>query len=635
MFELMRKSFQLVKRLIHLVWKKNDKTVRANMIGFSVIYPASVLVKTLQPIVLYRAIDKAARSNSFDPVPFALQLGGLWMLERLATHATDWLYFNFFDDACQIISDELVDSIIEMDYEKRSDQDNIASINTAIERLDRTLHTFLYSGVLNISGTLFQIGATSIIVAKEFGVEYALLLISAFIASAQYTKYELPGWKEVNNDFLSKRKKAQNDSFDKLLKVNLIDELGVKKQVSNELHEHYAQKREACKNLAISTNKVLIGQSLLLSTFLIGSCLALAYTRPGESNSIKLSKLLTLLIAVFTEIGNVGMRSTQIIGRYIPVLEEILGLIQKPELDCCDELGSSLLRLTGQKFTNPAISFMDVGFCYSSRKDSPILNHLSFVIEPNRFTAMVGQSGQGKSTIANLLLSRYQAYSGEIVLSDQDETTEFREIPQAQLRRSIGFVSQKPILFNCSIYKNLTYGLPTVSRERVEQVIVECGIDGLINRLPKGLETVVGEKGVDFSGGEKQLIALARVILRDPAVFILDEPTSSIDAVNLKRVERVLEKVCQNKTTFLITHRLSLAMKADRIYVLDRGKIFEQGSHQELMAIEDGLYSKMYQAQNSPGLFKAPGRVAEAERMTPCLGEGDSTRLTLLGKQYE
>jgi ATP-binding cassette subfamily B protein len=236
------------------------------------------------------------------------------------------------------------------------------------------------------------------------------------------------------------------------------------------------------------------------------------------------------------------------------------------------------------------VRFEDVGFGYT--KDRPTLEHISFEVPPGKFAALVGHSGAGKTTVAYLVPRLYDVQSGRITIDGHD----IRDVTMESLGQSIGMVNQEPFLFHSSIRENLRYGTPEATDEQIEQAARAANIHDLISSLGRGYDTIVGERGYRLSGGEKQRVAIARALLKDPAILILDEATSSVDSETERAIQEALEHLTRGRTVIAIAHRLSTIVSADLIVVLEGGRIAEMGSHAELLAHE-GVYSRLYRQQ--------------------------------------
>lgn len=241
------------------------------------------------------------------------------------------------------------------------------------------------------------------------------------------------------------------------------------------------------------------------------------------------------------------------------------------------------------------IEFKNVDFSYPARPDAIVLNQLTFTINPNETIAIVGPSGSGKSTIAQLLMHFYDLNSGQLLIDNKD----IKNFDLYTLRNQIGIVSQEPILISESIEDNIRYGRPDASLEEVYAASKLAYAHDFITNFPDGYKTLVGEKGVQLSGGQKQRVAIARAILKNPKILILDEATSALDSESEFLVQKALENLQKKRTTLIIAHRLSTVKKADKIFVLDQGRIVQNGSHEELILNTEGFYNKLIEKQFS------------------------------------
>jgi ATP-binding cassette, subfamily B, heavy metal transporter len=280
-------------------------------------------------------------------------------------------------------------------------------------------------------------------------------------------------------------------------------------------------------------------------------------------------------------------------------LDKMFVLMEK-EREVADKPGAQPLRGLEQ----PTVAFDNVSFAYEANR--AILHRVSFEIPAGKTVAVVGPSGSGKSTLARLLYRFYDVgipgdasiYPGRITIAGQD----IREVTQSSVRQAIGIVPQDTVLFNDTVEYNIAYGKPGASREQVEEAARAARIHDFIVSTPRGYATMVGERGLKLSGGEKQRVAIARTLLKNPPIMIFDEATSALDSANERAIQAELKGVAQHKTTLLIAHRLSTVVDAHEILVMDAGRIVERGSHGELLAL-GGRYADMWslQQQTSEG----------------------------------
>jgi ATP-binding cassette subfamily B protein len=240
----------------------------------------------------------------------------------------------------------------------------------------------------------------------------------------------------------------------------------------------------------------------------------------------------------------------------------------------------------------PQVVFDNVSFSYEPNRD--ILKDLSFVIEPGQTTAVVGHSGAGKSTLARLLFRFYDVTGGTICLDKQN----IKDVKQLSLRQAIGIVPQDTVLFNDTVAYNIAYGRPGASQADIESAAKSAQIHDFIVSLPDGYQTMVGERGLKLSGGEKQRVAIARTLLKNPSLLIFDEATSALDSETERAIQKELMELAQNRTTLIIAHRLSTIIHAQQILVMDAGRVIERGTHESLLSLQ-GRYAEMWRVQQS------------------------------------
>jgi ABC-type multidrug transport system fused ATPase/permease subunit len=246
-----------------------------------------------------------------------------------------------------------------------------------------------------------------------------------------------------------------------------------------------------------------------------------------------------------------------------------------------------------QKFS-ALLRMKNVSFHYPTRPDVPVLRGINFEILEGQKLAIVGQSGSGKSTIAAIILRFFDPIDGEVFWGDKNAL----DWDKTELRSQMAFVPQEVILFGGTIRDNILYGNPNASQTEIDQVVIDANIQEFISNFPEGLDTLVGERGVQLSGGQRQRIAIARAMIRNPKVLILDEATSALDTQSEKQVQEALNRLMKGRTSVVIAHRLSTIKDCDQILVLEKGLIMEHGTHEELIAQPQGFYRKMLSMQN-------------------------------------
>jgi ATP-binding cassette subfamily B protein len=304
------------------------------------------------------------------------------------------------------------------------------------------------------------------------------------------------------------------------------------------------------------------------------------------------------LLQLYAPLNMLGFAYREIRAALVS-MEQMFGLLDVAT-EVSDRPGAAALAVSGGE-----IVFDHVNFHYD--KARPILHDVSFRVAPGTTVAIVGSSGAGKSTVSRILFRFYDVAGGSVRIDGQD----IREVSQASLRAAIGVVPQDTVLFNDTIYYNIAYGRPEASREEVEHAARLARIHDFIAGLPQGYESAVGERGLKLSGGEKQRVAIARTILKNPRILLFDEATSALDTRTEQEIQHSLEEVSRGRTTVVIAHRLSTIVNADEIVVLDRGRVAERGRHGALLA-QGGLYADMW-ARQQEAAAAAEGKVETPE----------------------
>ncbi|MFN3839231.1 MAG: ABC transporter ATP-binding protein [Cyclobacteriaceae bacterium] len=391
-------------------------------------------------------------------------------------------------------------------------------------------------------------------------------------------------------------RKLSRKTQDKLADANVVVEeslqsIHVVKAFTNEWFEiaRYTRSLADVVLVAVRTAKYR-GLFISFSIFaLFGGIVAVGWYGATlvQQGSLSIGMLFSFIIYtsfIGGSIAGLGDIYTQL-QRSIGASERLLELLDHP--DETNDTQLSLQKLHGK------IQFENVSFTYPTRADFPVLKKLNFTIEPGEKVALVGQSGSGKSTIINLLMRFYPVTSGLIKVDD----TAADSYPLTSYRKNLGIVPQEVILFGGTIHENIAYGKPGATDEEVREAARKANALEFIESFPDKFNTLVGERGIKLSGGQRQRIAIARTILKDPAILILDEATSSLDAHSEIQVQQALEKLMAGRTTIVIAHRLSTIKKVDRIFVINHGELAEMGSHSELSQMDNGLYRNLLKLQ--------------------------------------
>ena len=319
----------------------------------------------------------------------------------------------------------------------------------------------------------------------------------------------------------------------------------------------------------------------------VGVSIILWYGGNSVINGSITAGSLVAFLTYAVNISNPIKRLSRVIGniqKALAAAQRVFDVLDLPEVIKNAPDAKAMPKVKGD------VRFNDVSFAYNENEE--VLSHVSFEVKPGEMIAFVGPSGAGKSTVASLLPRFYDATNGSITIDGQD----IRKVTLDSLREQVGIVPQETVLFNGSVYDNILYGRLDATREEVEAAAKAANAHDFIMQLPNGYETMLGDRGMNISGGQRQRISIARAILKNPQILILDEATSALDTESERVVQEALDRLMVGRTSFVIAHRLSTIKNADKIMVLEKGQLIEQGNHDELMAM-DGLYAHLYKIQ--------------------------------------
>jgi len=446
--------------------------------------------------------------------------------------------------------------------------------------------------VFNIVPTLLEIVMVVTILFVNYGIWFALITLSSILIYIAYSVYAT----ELRTRYVRAANKADSSSntraIDSLLNYETV------KYFTNEEYEAQAyDKQLSTWEQAKIKNRLSLfalngGQALIIALAMT-SMLALAANEVSAGNMTLGDFVLinAFMMQLFMPLNFLGFVYREIKGS-LANIENLFGLLAKePKVEDAKNAGD--LVLTEQDgLSQASIVFDNIAFAYNKKR--PIIKGISFKVNAGEKVAVVGQSGSGKSTLVKLLFRFYDVDSGAITINKQD----ISDVGQKSLRAHIGIVPQDTVLFNDTLFNNVQYGCPTASEAEVLKAIELAHLSEFISSLPDGLQTVVGERGLKLSGGEKQRVAIARTILKNPQVLVFDEATSSLDSQSEQAILTAINEVAKNRTSLVIAHRLSTIVDSDNIIVMSHGEIVEQGNHQQLLELQ-GQYSKMWQLQQS------------------------------------
>jgi ATP-binding cassette subfamily B protein len=466
-------------------------------------------------------------------------------------------------------------------------------VSRDIERGTRGIQSLISYSLYSILPTLIEFCLVLGYFAYSYDIWFAAITLVALVLYITFT-IVVTEWRthyrRTMNDMDSK---ANQKAIDSLLNFETVKYFG------NEAFEarRYDENLLRYQSAAVKSQKTLaflnLGQQIIIA---IGLMLILWRATLGVVNgTMTLGDLVlvnTLMIQLYIPLNFLGVIYREI-KQSLTDMDRMFSLLNTDK-EIADSPNAHPLHIENQGH-GPDVRFEHVSFHYDAKRE--ILQDVSFNIPAGTITAVVGQSGAGKSTLARLLFRFYDVQSGKIVIDGQN----IQEVTQASLRKAIGIVPQDTVLFNDTIGYNIAYGDPSASIEEVQEAARAAQIDGFIKRLPDGYDTQVGERGLKLSGGEKQRVAIARTLLKKPAMLIFDEATSALDSKTERAFQEELLSLAKNRTTLIIAHRLSTITHADQILVMDHGQIVERGTHLELLASK-GRYAEMWQMQERAAL---------------------------------
>lgn len=583
-----KKYIKTFKLLLPYLWPKKRRDLKIRVI-FAVI--ALVLAKIASvtiPLVLGASVNSLTELSSginlFMLVPVALIVG--YGIAKIITFALvevrDALFSKVSQHSIRQISLNMFKHLHNLSLQFHLNRQT-GALAKFIDRGTKGIDFLLRYVLFSIAPTFFEIFLVSGILFYLYGPWYAVITLTT-IGFYSYLTFQITEWRNV---FRKRMNQADNDVSTKMIDSLLNFE--TVKYFNNEKFE-FDRLDKSLEDYELAANQSRHSLSLLnvAQTFIImtGITIMLVMSAYGIKNGdidvggfVVINAYMLQLYQPLSWLGSVYRE----IRQSLTDMENMFSLLEisPTSQDVLDSMPQS--DITEIKFDN-------ISFDYDIRRT--IIKNFSFVVPNGKKVAIVGPTGAGKSTISRLLFKFYEPKAGGVYINNIN----INKISQGSLREMIGVVPQDTVLFNDTIYYNIAYGKNGATKEEIVNAAKNADIHNFISILPDGYETIVGERGLKLSGGEKQRVAIARTILKNPKIFFFDEATSALDTTTEKEIQKNLENVSKNKTTLIIAHRLSTAANADNIIVLDEGTIVEQGTHESLL-LKKGKYFEMWEKQ--------------------------------------
>jgi len=581
-----RSDLGILKRLWPYLWRYRGRVVAA--LGFLLL---AKLANVGVPVLLKHLVDaldlKAGDPRAVLVVPIGLLLAyaGLRLSTTLFTELRELVFAKASFGASKQITLEVFGHLHALSLRFHLERQT-GGLSRDIERGTRALQSLVQYSLYTIAPTLVEVGLVLGFLGWRFDAGYVWITLTALALYIVFTVTVTEWRTQFRRQMNELDSKAHTRAIDALLNYETV------KYFNNEAFEtrRYDQGLEAYRQAQVKSQATLsllnTGQQLIIATSLVA--MLWRATQGVVDGRLTLGDLVMInafLIQLYIPLNFLGVLYREV-KQSLTDLDRMFALLER-EREVADQPGARALLVS-----DGVVRFEQVSFAYDPSR--PILHDVSFTIPAGKTVAVVGSSGAGKSTLARLLYRFYDVSGGRITIDGQD----IRAVTQDSLRRAIGIVPQDTVLFNDTVGYNIAYGRPGAGDAEVQAAAAAAHIHNFITSTPKGYETMVGERGLKLSGGEKQRVAIARTLLKNPPILIFDEATSALDSANERAIQAELKSAAQGKTALVIAHRLSTVADAHAIVVLEQGRVIEIGSHAELLA-RDGTYAQMWRLQQA------------------------------------
>ena len=576
-----RKDINTLKSLLPYLWRYRGRVILA--LGALILSKMAVVAVPLALKEIVDSLDASKNSELVLPVLFLVIYGLLRLSGSVFNELRDSLFARVRHGAMRQMSHKVVEHLHQLSLRYHLER-KTGAVTRDLERGTRSVSSLLNYMVFSIIPILVEVGLIAVILLSNYSPWFAVITFGTvtiyIIITMMITEWRMK-YRVTMNQMDSQ---ANNQAIDSLLNYETVKYFGNEAYELNRYNETLKHWEDAAVKSQTSLSALNIGQGAIIAIGVTIIMIMAANAVVAKTMSLgDLVLVNAFMIQMFIPLNFLGVVYSQL-KHALSDMERMFQLLNE-EAEIKDKPGATTLDAGDAR-----VSFEHVSFNYDDSR--PILKDINFSIEPGQKLAIVGASGAGKSTLARLLFRFYDVNQGRILINNQD----IRDVSQESLRAAIGIVPQDTVLFNDSIYHNISYANTSANRDQVIEAARLANIDEFIQSLPDGYETIVGERGLKLSGGEKQRVAIARTVLKNPKILIFDEATSSLDSRSEGTILKALGELAHNHTTLVIAHRLSTIVDADQILVMDKGRIVEQGTHAELLRHE-GTYNHLWQLQ--------------------------------------
>jgi len=583
-----RSDWATLRRLFPYLWRYRWR------VGIALAFLVSAKVANVGvPLLLKELVDSLAPTATTAaallvvPVGLLLAYGALRLSTSLFTELRELVFAKATEGTTRSIALEVFRHLHALSLRFHLERQT-GGMTRDIERGTRAVQSLISYSLYSIFPTLVEVVMVLVLLGVKFDAGFAWITLSALAAYIVFTVTVTEWRTQFRRRMNELDSTAHTKAIDSLLNYETVKYFGNEAFEARRYDESLEQLRRAALKSQTTLSVLNTGQQLIIAVALVAMLWrATQGVVDGRMTLGDLVMINAFMIQLYIPLNFLGVMYREI-KQALTDLDKMFGLLGRHrEVD--DAPGAPALAVS-----QGTVRFENVDFAYESAR--PILHGVSFEIPAGKTVAVVGASGAGKSTMARLMFRFYDVTGGRITIDGQD----IRQVTQGSLRAAIGIVPQDTVLFNDTVLYNIAYGRTGATPEEVEAAARAAHIHDFIASTPKGYETMVGERGLKLSGGEKQRVAIARTLLKNPPIVIFDEATSALDSANERAIQAELKTAAQGKTALVIAHRLSTVVEAHEIVVLEAGRVVERGPHAELLAL-GGRYARMWQLQQSGG----------------------------------